>query len=131
MNAYVINVGPAAWGLVGGVWPKSWSIATSGRPPLLGSANSLTSVLRALGIPGSGHTIVRTGAAGIGIATVGIGYYNIGVFVSGFIYAAFPGSNGLSPTGGGGLYGAGGVWPGGPFSPRSQSNSPSPAAGCP
>ena len=53
---------------------------------------------RALGIPGAGLAVVRTGAAGIGLVTVGIGFYNIGVFGSGLVYAAFPGSNGL-PTG--------------------------------
>ncbi|MCO5067751.1 MAG: RHS repeat-associated core domain-containing protein [Kiritimatiellae bacterium] len=104
VEAYSINVGPAAWALVGGLWPKSWAPATGGRPPLLGSGNPLTSVPRALGILGSGSTIVRAGAAGIGIATVGVGFYNIGVFVSGFVYAAFPGSNGLEPDGTGGLF---------------------------
>ena len=104
VDAYAINVGPAAWALVGGLWPKSWSIATGGRPPLLGSRNPLTSVPRSLGIPGSGSMIVRTGATSIGILTVGVGFYNIGVFVGGFVYAAFPGSNGLGPDGTGGLF---------------------------
>ena len=95
VNAYALNPGPAAWALLGGLWPKSWSIATGGRPPALGSDNPLTSFPRSLGIPGAGSALVRTGAAGIGMATVGAGFWNVGVFVTGFGYAAFPGSNGL------------------------------------
>ena len=95
LNEYLINVGPYASALAGGLWPKSLAPATGGRPPLLGSSNPLTSVPRAVGIPGAGSAVVRTGAAGIGVATVGIGFYNIGVFASGLGYAAFPGSNGL------------------------------------
>ncbi|HID48987.1 MAG TPA: RHS repeat-associated core domain-containing protein, partial [Chromatiales bacterium] len=98
LNEYLINVGPYAAALAGGLWPKSLAPATGGRPPALGSTNPLTSVPRAVGIPGAGSTVVRTGAAGIGVATVGIGFYNIGVFASGLGYAAFPGSNGL-PSG--------------------------------
>ena len=93
LNEYLINVGPYASALAGGLWPKSLAPATGGRPPLLGSSNPLTSVPRALGIPGAGSAVVRTGAAGIGVATVGIGFYNIGVFASGLGYAAFPDSN--------------------------------------
>jgi RHS repeat-associated protein len=95
LNKYLINVGPYAAALLGGLWPKSWAHVTGGRPPLLGSKNPFTSVPRAFGVPGAGSAIVRTGAAGIGVATVGIGYYNAGVFASGLVYAAFPGSNGL------------------------------------
>lgn len=53
LDQYLINVGPYAAALAGGLWPKSWAPATSGRGPLLGSSNSLTSVPRALGIPGA------------------------------------------------------------------------------
>jgi RHS repeat-associated protein len=95
LDAYLVNVGPAAALLVGGLWPKSLAPATLGRGPFLGSGNPLTSVPRALGIPGAGSTIARTGAAGIGLATVAVGFYNIGVMASGLAYAAFPGSNAL------------------------------------
>jgi len=98
VDAYAINVGPYACAMAGGLWPKSWSFATGGRGPFLTSPNPLTSVPRAVGIPGAGSTIVRTGAAGIGCATVAIGFYNWGVFIGGFFYAAFPGSNGLDPN---------------------------------
>jgi RHS repeat-associated protein len=87
LDQYLINVGPYAAALAGGLWPKSWAPATSGRGPLLGSSNSLTSVPRALGIPGAGSTAARTISSGIGLATVGIGFYNIGVMGSGLIYA--------------------------------------------
>jgi len=95
IETYNINVGAAATALAGGLLPKSLSPATSGRPPALGSKNPLTSVPRALGLPGAGSSLMRTGAAGIGISTVAVGMYNAGVMVSGFVYAAFPGSNGL------------------------------------
>ena len=95
LNAYLVDVGPYAVLLAGGLWPKSLAPATGGRGPLLGSDNPLTSVPRAFGIAGAGSAIARTGAAGIGVATVGIGYYNVGVFTSGLAYAAFPGWNGL------------------------------------
>jgi RHS repeat-associated protein len=121
VNAYVVNPGPAAWAVVGGVWPKSWSIATGGRPPLLGSNNPLTSVPRSLGMPGAGSTVMRVGAEAIGIATVGVGTYNVGVFITGLGFAAFPGSNGLSPTGSGGLFGPWGVWPNGVFNSNPYS----------
>jgi hypothetical protein len=98
LNKYLIDVVPYAAALLGGLWPKSLAPLTGGRPPAFGSTNPLTSVPRALGIPGAGLAVVRTGAAGIGLVTVGIGFYNIGVFGSGLVYAAFPGSNGL-PTG--------------------------------
>jgi RHS repeat-associated protein len=106
LDAYLINVGPAAAGLLGGLWPKSLAPATGGRGPFLGSANPLTSVPRAFG--GFGIPIVAAAAAttagqftaaSIGVATVGIGYYNVGVFTSGLAYAAFPGWNGLPAEG--------------------------------
>jgi RHS repeat-associated protein len=95
LNTYLIDVGPYAALLAGGLWPKSLAPATGGRGPFLGSENPLTSVPRALGIAGAGSAIARTSAAGIGVATVGIGFYNVGVFTSGLGYAAFPGWNGL------------------------------------
>ena len=55
---------------------------------MLGSDNPLTSVPRALSIPGAGSMVVRFGAAGVGIATVAVGWYNVGVFASGLVYAA-------------------------------------------
>lgn len=88
LDTYLVNVGPYAAALAGGLWPKSLSPSTGGRPAALGSKNPLTSVPRALGIAGAGSTVVRTGAAGIGVATVGIGFYNVGVFGSGLAYAA-------------------------------------------
>ena len=123
LNAYSVNVGPAAWALFGGLWPKSWSISTGGRPPSLGSRNPLTSLPRSLGIPCAGAQIVRGVAMGIGALTAGVGMYNVGVFISGFGYAAFPGSNGISPSGAGGLFGPGGTWPGGPWGLNSSSAS--------
>ncbi|MEJ8292154.1 RHS repeat-associated core domain-containing protein [Delftia tsuruhatensis] len=91
LNEYLVNVGPAAASLFGGVWPKSWVPRTNGRPPALGSTNSLTSVPRAIGIKGASSTNIRNTAAFIGLATVGVGYYNIGVFVSGLIYSSLDG----------------------------------------
>jgi uncharacterized protein RhaS with RHS repeats len=82
-----INVGPYALALFGGLWPKSWAPAELGRPPLLGSTNPLTSVTRALGFPGANSAIVRTGAAGIGLATVGIGFYDLTIELEGFLFA--------------------------------------------
>lgn len=82
-----INVGPYAAALAGGLWPKSFSPVTGGRPPLLGSTNPLTSVPRAFGVPGSNSVFVRGGAATIGLATVGIGAYDITVELEGFLYA--------------------------------------------
>jgi RHS repeat-associated protein len=82
-----INVGPYALALLGGLWPKSLAPATGGTGPLLGSTNPLTSVPRAFGIPGSGSAIVRGGAATIGVATVGIGFYDATIELEGFLYA--------------------------------------------
>lgn len=87
LNEYLINVGPYAAALAGGVWPKSWAPATGGRGPLLGSKNPLTSIPRGFGMPGGGSTLVQTGAAGIGLATVAVGFFNVGVFVSAPFYA--------------------------------------------
>src|SRR6185312_9773159 len=82
-----INVGPYALALLGGLWPKSLAPATGGTGPLLGSTNPLTSVPRAFGVPGSGSTIVRGGAATIGVATVGIGFYDLTIELEGLLYA--------------------------------------------
>jgi len=87
VSDYAINVGPYAAALAGGLWPKSLAPATLGRAPLLGSTNPLTSVPRALGIPGADSVLVRTGAAGIGLATVGIGFYDLTIELEGFLYA--------------------------------------------
>jgi RHS repeat-associated protein len=92
-----IDVGPYAAALAGGLWPKSLAPATGGTGPLLGSTNPLTSVPRALGVPGSGSAIVRGGAATIGLATIGIGFYDITVELEGFIYALPDQGNNASP----------------------------------
>ena len=84
---HVIDVGPYAAGLAGGLWPKSLAPATGGRPALLGSTNPLTSVPRGFGVPGANAPAVRAGAALIGVATVGIGIYDAIVILEGFIYA--------------------------------------------
>ncbi|MFC5743166.1 RHS repeat protein [Dyella tabacisoli] len=88
VSDYAINVGPAATALAGGVWPKSWAPAGGFRGPLLGSRNVLTSVPRAFGMPGGSSALVQGGAAGIGVATVGIGMYDATIEVEGFYYAA-------------------------------------------
>lgn len=95
---HVINPGPWAAALVGGLWPKSLSPATAGRGPLLGSTNPLTSVPRALGIPGADSAIVRTGAAGIGLATVFVGFYDLTIEAEGLLYA-IPSQGGNSAGG--------------------------------
>lgn len=84
---HVIDPGAAASLLLLGVWPKSLAPATGGRPPLLGSNNPLTSVPRAVGVPGAGSPIARTGAAGIGLATMFVGMYDATIAASGFFYA--------------------------------------------
>lgn len=101
LDDYLINVGPYAAALAGGLWPKSLSPATGGRGPLLGSKNPLTSVPRGFGVPGAGSSAVRVGSAGIGVATVAVGFYNIGVFGSGLAYAAPSYCSCDSPAGGG------------------------------
>ena len=73
--------------IVLGVVPKSIAPATNFRGPLLGSQNTLTSTLRAIGVPGARSTIVRIGTAGIGIVTIGIGFYDATIEVEGLIYA--------------------------------------------
>ena len=92
---YAVNVGPYAAALLGGLWPKSWAPASDFRPPALGSKNWLTSVPRGVfGMPGADTALVRAGAAGIGLATVGIGIYNATIFVEGLAYALPDGSGG-------------------------------------
>ena len=83
----MIDVGPYAAGLAGGLWPKSLAPATGGRPALLGSNNALTSVPRGFGVPGANAPAVRAGAAAIGDAIVGIGFYDATIILEGFIYA--------------------------------------------
>jgi len=56
------------------------------RPPLLGSTNPLTSVVR--GFTGYTSPAVEATAAAIGVATVGIGFYDLTIELEGFIYAA-------------------------------------------
>ena len=77
--------------------PKAWVPWTGGAGPALGSTNPLTSVVRAVFGSNAFTTsaVVRTGVAGVAIAGAAVGGYNVGVLLSGFVYAAFPGSNGL------------------------------------
>ncbi len=82
-----IDPGPYVLAIVLGVVPKSIAPATNFRGPLLGSQNTLTSTLRAIGVPGARSTIVRIGTAGIGIVTIGIGFYDATIEVEGLIYA--------------------------------------------
>jgi len=87
VSSNAINVGPYAAALFGGLWPKSWAPATNFRPPLLGSSNPLTSVPRAFGVSGADSALVQTGAAGIGLVTVGVGFYDLTIELEGFLYA--------------------------------------------
>lgn len=100
LDQYLINVGPYAVALFAGVWPKSLSPATGGRRVLLGSRNPLTSVPRGFGVPGAGAAAARLAAGGIGVATVAIGYYNVGTFISVAFYA-IPSYCDCQPNGGG------------------------------
>ena len=84
--------------VAGGVIPKKWAIATQGRPAALGSKNELTSIPRSLGIPGMGAVLPRLAFGFIGGGTMAVGMWNFGVFTSGLVYAAVPGSTPL-PTG--------------------------------
>ncbi|WP_161628921.1 RHS repeat-associated core domain-containing protein [Solimonas flava] len=104
---HMVNVGPAAVALAGGLWPKSLSPATGFRGPLLGSNNPLTSVPRGFGVPGSGSALMRSSAAVIGVATVGIGFYNIGILANGLYQARSDDSQGNSGQDGSGQNGAG------------------------
>ena len=38
-------------------------------------------------VPDAGSSVVRTGAFGIGLATVGIGFYDATIILEGFLYA--------------------------------------------
>ena len=84
---HFIKPGAAVSLLPLGVWPKSLAPATDFRPAALGSENPLTSVPRALGVPGAGSAVIRTGAAAIGLGTVFVGMYNATIAVEGFFYA--------------------------------------------
>ena len=90
VSTYAINPGPYAAALLGGLWPKSWAPATNFRPPLLGSTNPLTSVPRAFGLPGADSALVQIGAAGIGLVTVGIGFYDLTIEYEGLYYMNSP-----------------------------------------
>jgi len=78
----VINVGPYAAALADRLWSKSLAPAGLGRGPLLGSRNPLTSVPRAFGLTGADSALVRTGAAGVGLLIVGIGFYDVTIELS-------------------------------------------------
>ena len=90
VNQYDVNPGPYAAALLGGVWPKGLSPATSCRGPLLGSSNPLTSVPRGFGFGGdwAGTAAFRAVSGGIGVATVGAGFWNIGIYIGGLGAAA-------------------------------------------
>lgn len=53
-------------------------------------ANPITSVSSAAGVPRARKPPTRALATGIGVATVGAGFWNIGVAAGGLVYAAFP-----------------------------------------
>jgi hypothetical protein len=91
-NRYTINVGRCAYLLSFGLWPKCLAPATLGRGPVgfFGSNNPFTSVPRAVGAGWGGSNIARLGANGIGVVTCAIGGYNMGVYIGGFVEAAFP-----------------------------------------
>jgi len=100
IETYSITVSPALGAALigGGVVPKSWVLRTGGAGPALGSTNPLTSVLRALSSNSfTNSALTRTGVAGVAVAGAAVGGYNTGVLLSGFVYAAFPGSNALPP----------------------------------
>jgi len=91
VNQYDINPGPAILATGLGPWPKSLSPAGDFRGPLLGSDNPLTSVPRGFGFGGDwAETAAFRGSVSpaIGIATVGTGFWNIGVYVGGLGAAA-------------------------------------------
>lgn len=70
--------------LLGTPIPKSWI----GEKPLLGSKNPLTSVARAVGAPGAKGLIFRRFLSpAVGVAVVGIGFYNVGILVNGAFQA--------------------------------------------
>jgi RHS repeat-associated protein len=94
VSQYAIDVGPAAAALAAGVMPKSFAPAGAFRPPLLGSTNPLTSVIR--GVTGYTSPAVETTAAAVGVATVGIGMYDSTIELEGFIYAAMDSSSNSS-----------------------------------
>lgn len=54
---------------------------------MLGSKNSLASVPLGFGVPGAGSSAMRGSASVIGVATVAVELYNVGVFGSGLVYA--------------------------------------------
>jgi RHS repeat-associated protein len=86
-----INPGPLAAALLAGPWPKSLSPATGCRGPLLGSNNPLTSVPRAFGFGGEWAEATAFRAVispAIGVATVGAGFWNIGIYIGGLGAAA-------------------------------------------
>jgi len=84
-----IDPGAAASLLLLGVWPKSWSPATGGRAPALGSKNPVTSVPRAFGFGGNwaGSVGGRQGIGAVGVFTMFVGMYDATVAVEGFVYA--------------------------------------------
>jgi hypothetical protein len=86
ISDYGIDVGPLVFPMIGyGVQPKTWVFRTGGRGPLLGSTNPLTSVVR--GATGYTSPAVETSAAALGLATVGIGFYDATIEVEAAIAA--------------------------------------------
>ena len=82
-----IEPGAATGLLLFGVWPKSLAPATGFRRPLLGLTNPLTSVPRAVGVPGAGSAVALTSAAAIGVATMFVGMYDATIATTGLLYA--------------------------------------------
>lgn len=87
VSRYAINVGAAAIAVTVGMIPKSLAPAGDLRPPLLGSTNPLTSVIR--GTTGYTSPAVEAVAATVGVATVAVGIYDATIELEGFAYAAF------------------------------------------
>jgi len=95
VETYSITLPPelVGVGIVGGSIPKTWVGRQFG-------PNPLTSVVRGLGGSNAVTTapIVRQFIVPIiSVAGAAVGGYNTGVLLSGLVYAAFPGSNGLPP----------------------------------
>jgi len=73
----------------GGVIPKTWAPIYNFRPAPFGSPNPFTSVARGFtGWEWTGTAVARGGFAGAAVVGAAIGGYNVGVVLSGLIYAA-------------------------------------------
>lgn len=91
VDQYAINPGPAIGLVALGPWPKSLAPAGDFRGPMLGSENPLTSFPRTFGFGGEwAKSAAFRGAISptIGVATVGAGFWNIGIYIGGLGAAA-------------------------------------------